>query len=149
HRGNRRNVLAAIERFDRFCAESFRGTRPSARHRNMTGEFVNEDKPLYREVLLDLAEGRALDRVGFGGEPGLFLSVSSAACKARQIVLRLASTPTFFFICWRSSSSVASGVSATRSIKVRRSVSVNFALAPPPCGSGAMSPRSRFWRNNL
>jgi hypothetical protein len=32
----------------------------------MTGEFVNEDKPLYREVLLDLTEGRALDRVGFG-----------------------------------------------------------------------------------
>src|SRR6187402_2663659 len=127
HRGDSRNVLPAIERLDRFCAEAFRGARPSARHRDMTGEFVNEDKPLYRESFLDLVEGGALDRVGFGGALGLFLIVRSIACRARQIVLWLTSTPALFFICWHSSSSVASDASATRSIKVSRSVSVSFA----------------------
>ena len=75
------------------------GARARAGHGDMTGEFINEDKLLYRERFLGLAKARAFDRAGFGGELGLFLIVSSIACKARQIVLWLTSTPTFFFNC--------------------------------------------------
>jgi len=138
-----------IERRKRFRARADRGARPRARHRDVAGELIDEDQTLDGEGFLFLPEGCALNRIRFGGAFGLFFLVSPSACKPRQIVLWLTSTRAVFFICSPSSASVASGVSTTKSVKILRSGSVNFALAPPPCGNGAMSPRSRFWHSSL
>jgi len=144
-----RDVLPVIERLNRFRALADRGARPRARQRDVAGEFIDEDQILDGEGFLFLPEGRALNRIRFGGEFGLFFRVSPSACKPRQSVLWLTSTRAFFFICSPNSSSVASGVSTTKSVKIIRAGSVNFALAPPPWGNGAMSPRSRFWYSSL
>src|SRR2546428_9552393 len=149
HRTDGRDVLAVIERLNRVRALADRGARPRAHHRDVASEFIDEDQTLDGECLLFLPEGRALNRIRFVVAVGLFFLVSPSACKPRQIVLWLTSTRAVFFICSHSSSSVASGVSAIKSVKLIRAGSVNFALAPPPCGNGAMSPRSRFWRNSL
>ncbi len=149
HRADNREVAAVMERCGDVGPLAHRGAGVGARHRQVYAEFVQEDQVLNLQRLLFLLERGALFWVGFGGEFGLFFRDSPSACSPRQIVLWLTSTRAVFCSCSPSSASVASGVSATKSVKIIRAGSVNFALAPPPWGNGAMSPRSRFWHSSL
>jgi len=86
---------------------------------------------------LFLRERVSLDQVGFVVALRLFLLVNPSDLRARQIVGVLASTWARFFICSRSSSRVASGDSATNSVKISKCSSCKIASWPPPWGSVA------------
>jgi hypothetical protein len=64
-----------------------------------------------------------------------FFRDNPSASRARQIVGTLASPRALFFICSRSSSRVASGDSATSSVKIIKWSSFKTASAPPPWGN--------------
>src|SRR3989442_367425 len=148
-RADYREVASVMEGFGDVRPLAKRGAGVSARHRQVDAEFVKEAQvfPLQRRLLL--LERGALFGVGLGGELGLFFRDSPSACRPRQRVLRLTAPRAFFFSCSRSSSSVASGRAVTNSGNCRSWSSESFAWAPPPCGKGAISPRSRFWRSRL
>src|SRR5712692_8866796 len=148
-RADNREVAAGMERFSDSHPLAHRGAGVGARHRQVYSEFVQEDQVLNLQRLLFLLERGSLFWVGFGRELGLFFRDSPSACSPRQRVLRLTATRAFFASCARSSSRVASGVAATKSGNCRSWAAESFARAPPPCGNGAISPRSRFWRNSL
>ena len=149
HRANNREVAAVMERFGDVGPLAKRGAGVGACHRQVDAEFVQEDHVFHRQRLLVRLERGARLWVGLGRARGLFFRDSPSACRPRQIVLWLTATRAVFFRCAPSSSRVASGVSATKSVKILRAGSVNFARAPPPWGNGAMSPRSRFWHSSL
>src|SRR5712691_8552048 len=139
-----REVAAVVEGFAYCRPFASRGTSGGTGHRQVDAEFAQKNQLFPSQRLLVFLERGPLVGLGLGGALGLFFRVNPSACNLRQIVLRLTSTRTFFFNCSRSSSSVASGVAATRADKEGNCSAASSASAPPPCGSGARSPRSRF-----
>src|SRR5215470_1539715 len=144
-----RNVGAVMSRLTDFGALTTRSTGVGPCHRGVDRELVDEDQSLDRQFHLFLLERGPLNWVGFVVALRLFLRDSPSASSARQIVAMLASTRARFFSCSRSSSRVASGESVTNSVKIIKWSSFKIASWPPPWGSGAMSPRPRFWRSSL
>src|SRR5215470_1527060 len=144
-----RNVGAVMSRLTDLGALTPWSAGVCPCHRCVDRELVDEDQSLDRHHHLFLLERGPLDRVGFVVALRLFFRDSPSASSARQIVAMLASTLARFFSCSHSSSRVAPGDSATNSVKIIKWSSFKIASTPPPWGSGAMSPRSRFWRSSL
>src|SRR5499433_2594885 len=147
--GDHREIAPVVKRFGHLHSLAARGPGVGTGQGQVEAEFVQEDQGFTPQRPLALLERGALLGVGLGGALGLFFRVSPSACNPRQIVLRLTATRAFFRSCSLSSARVASGIAATQSGNCLRCSSESFALAPPPWGNGAISPRSRFWRNSL
>jgi hypothetical protein len=146
---NHRSVGLVISRLTHFSSLTSWSAGMCACHRRIDSKFVNENQALDRHLHLFLRERGSLDLIGFVVTLRLFFRDNPSSSRARQIVGTLASTRALFFICSRSSSRVASGDSATNSVKIIKWSSFKIASAPPPWGNGAISPRSRFWRSSL
>src|SRR5215475_2643096 len=144
-----RNVGAGMSRLTDLGALTPWSTGACPCHRCVDRELVDEDQSLDRQLHLFLLERSPLDRVGFVVALRLFLRDSPSASSARQIVAMLASTLARFFSCSRSSSRVASGASATNSVRIIKWFSFKIASAPPPWCRRRLPPRSRFWRSSL
>ncbi len=148
-RADNREVAAVRERCGAVGPLATGGAGRGARQRQGYAAFVQDDPVCQRQPLVLLWARGPRVGVGWGRARGLFVRARPSACSPRQRGLRLTLPRACFASCARSSARVASGVAATRSGTGSRGAAESFALAPPPCGHGALSPRSRCWRNRL
>src|SRR5581483_9462881 len=139
-RADDRIVRAAFPAFRDFRAHSVWGACVCAGHPQLDGKLVDKDQSFAGERQLWLAESGLRLGVGLRGAAGLFLRGKPQRARTLETVARQTETRSLVLIRWRSSSSVAAGCSATKSITSSTCSSVSLATAPPPCGLGAKSP---------
>src|SRR5262249_21522191 len=144
-----REIAPVVKRFGHLHSLAARGPGVGTGQGQVEAEFVQEDQGFTPQRPLALLERGALLGVGLGGALGLFFAARPGSCTPRQMVRRLPAPRPFFRSCSRSPARVASGIAAPQSGNCLRCSSESFPLAPPPWGNGAISPRSRFWRNSL